>query len=486
MPEAARARHPAPVVRAVLYLRQSTHKEESLSLEMQETAGREYCRQHGYAVVAVKSDPGISGRTWNRPAVREVMSMIETHDVDVIVLWKWSRLSRRRLDWAVAVDRVEMAGGRIESATEPLDTTTSAGRLARGMLAEFAAFESERIGDGWRETHERRRRAGLPAQGGDRFGYTRHGSAYTPHPQHGIVLASMYRRFLDGEGFTRIVRWLNDTGVTTTTGGIWDRSRVTRVLDSGFGAGQIIHGRGPKAQHYPGIHPAVITAGEWAAYRERRALAPEPPRNVDPQYFLSGIVKCGDCGAPMHSANERGQRTGYVCSRWSRTKTGRCVTASRPRVEAFVLAWLHEFADNVEARAADKVRDTEERVIAVNDAAAIERSIVNLDRKLATLTTRYLEGKIPEAAYAATSAKLQGEHDSLSSRLTTATRRSTSILDLSTVRPTLDQWQRMTVLEQRNFTRTLITAVRVIPPPEIRRGGTSLVTFEIVPRFAPV
>ncbi|HEY2644565.1 MAG TPA: recombinase family protein, partial [Galbitalea sp.] len=149
--------------RAILYLRQSTYREESISLELQEFEGRAYAARNGYEVVGVEGDPGISGRTWNRPAVQRVMKMIDDGDADVIVLWKWSRLSRSRLDWAVAADRVESAGGRIESATEPIDATTSTGRFARGMMTEFAAFESERIGDVWRESHARRIRNGLPA-----------------------------------------------------------------------------------------------------------------------------------------------------------------------------------------------------------------------------------------------------------------------------------------------------------------------------------
>ena len=142
---------PETAPRAVLYLRQSVAREESISLELQEIAGRRYCEQRGYEVVEVLADPGISGRTWARPAVQHAVRMIEARDVDVIVVWKWSRLSRSRRDWAVAVDRVEGAGGRLESSTEPVDTTTSTGRFTRGMLAELAAFESERIGDTWRE-----------------------------------------------------------------------------------------------------------------------------------------------------------------------------------------------------------------------------------------------------------------------------------------------------------------------------------------------
>ena len=44
--------------------------------------------------------------------------MIEHGQADAIVVWRWSRVSRNRLDWAVAVDRVEAAGGALESATE--------------------------------------------------------------------------------------------------------------------------------------------------------------------------------------------------------------------------------------------------------------------------------------------------------------------------------------------------------------------------------
>ncbi len=152
--------------RAVLYLRQSTTRDDSISIEMQESAGREYCARMGYTVIDVKSDPGFSGRKWdNRPAVQQVMAMVDAGDADVIVLWKWSRLSRSRLHWALASDRVAAAGGRIESATEPIDTSTASGRFARGVMTEYAAFQSEQIGETWEEVRQRRLRLGLPASG---------------------------------------------------------------------------------------------------------------------------------------------------------------------------------------------------------------------------------------------------------------------------------------------------------------------------------
>lgn len=470
-------------VRAVLYLRQSTYREESISLELQEEIARAYCERQGYKVVAVEADPGISGRTWARPAVQRVMSMLEQKRADRVVLWKWSRLSRDDYDWAVARRIASTAGGRIESASEPNPEDSPEGRLMLSQMISFAVYESDRIGSVWKDVHRHRRQTGLPAQGGDRYGYVRDGDTFTPDPTTGPILASMYRRYIDGDGFTRIVAWLNGAGLRTRTGAEWSRSTLTGLLDSGFGAGLIIHGKGKRAEYHPGAHPAVIDPDEWDAYRRRRAEAPEPSRTAEPKYFLSGLVKCGDCGAPMHSSSSGGARIGYTCSRWARTKTGRCVTANRPRVERYVRAWLDELAADVDRQAAIEARHAKQQVVAVDDAAAIERRISALNVKLAALTTRYLDGKVPDAAYAATSARLQADHDSLVERLASAHRRQEATVDLSRLAPTMALWDRLDIREQRELVRWLIAEVRIVPPPEIRRGGPTRVKFEIIPTF---
>jgi site-specific DNA recombinase len=470
--------------RAVLYLRQSTYREESISLELQEEIARAYCERQGYKVVAVEADPGISGRTWARPAVQRVMSMLEQRRAERVILWKWSRLSRDDYDWAVARRIASTAGGRIESASEPNPEDSPEGRLMLSQMISFAVYESDRIGAVWKDVHRHRRQAGVPAQGGDRYGYVRDGDTFTPDPTTGPILATMYRRYIDGDGFTRIVAWLNGSGLRTRTGAEWSRSTLTALLDSGFGAGLIIHGKRKHAEYHPGAHPGVIEPDEWDAYRRRRAEAPEPSRTAEPRYFLSGLVKCGDCGAPMHSSSSGGARIGYTCSRWARTKTGRCVTANRPRVERFVRAWLDDLAADVERQAAIAAKDADRQVAAVEDASAIERRIAALNVKLAALTTRYLDGKVPDAAYAATSARLQDDHDSLTDRLSRAHRRQHATVDLSDLSPAMALWDRATVAEQRRVVRALVAEVRIIPPAEIRRGGPTRVRFEIIPTFS--
>lgn len=404
---------PKPIKpRAVLYLRQSVSREESISLELQETAGRTHAEQHGYDVVAVESDPGISGRTWKRPAVQRVMTMIEAGQADVIVLWKWSRLSRSRLDWAVAADRVEVAGGRIESATEPLDVSTSTGRLARGMLTEFAAFESERQGDIWKEAHARRIKQGLPSSGRPRFGYNYdRETGYTPDPIKGPVLTEAYRRYNSGESFRSLALWLNAEGHTGTTGynaktGLWVSSSITAVLDHAFGAGYIRH----HGKLLPGAHQSVITEAEWQEYQTRRETRRQRKSGEASTYLLTGMIHCKQCGGKMYGTPTSRSRLRYRY---------RCISASLKGiheplaiygeiVEAETYKWLANLAADINeaAKQAPAIQAQPS-----NRLPALRRALIKTQTRLDTLTLKLIDETIPQDTYERMRDTLTGERE---------------------------------------------------------------------------
>lgn len=480
--------------RAVIYLRQSVSKEESISLELQETAGREYCARMRYVVVGVEEDPGISGRTWNRPGVRKVMDMVQSGDADVIVLWKWSRLSRARLDWAVAVDKVETAGGRIESATEPLDTTTATGRLARGMLAEFAAFESERIGDVWKETQARRLRRGVPASGRPRFGYVQVAKdTYEPDPYTGPIVAEAYRLYVEeGWGWVKLVRWLNDAGVPTPSGtSKWDAAKIRSVLDAGFGAGVLAVGyRSKDITYLPGIHKPLITAEMWDAYRRRRADRHNSNRAApQARALLIGMIKCGDCGSGMRS-HARGRNKasgltpGYFCNAALAYKDGRRgVGCTQHAAHAAVREWIEALADDIDALAAAEQRVAERRVAQIADAEGVQRRLKKVRASLGALTVKWVEGKLTEDAYQAAAGRLQDEIDRLTAIELRHDPSPAQEIDVRRLAVHLrDIWEAATTDELRELLRTVIGEVRVIPPIE-RARGKGRPSFEIIPAW---
>jgi DNA invertase Pin-like site-specific DNA recombinase len=460
--------------RAILYLRQSTYREESISLVLQETAARDYCDRMGYQVVGVKADPGVSGRTWKRRAVQEVMAEIENRTADVIVLWRWSRLSRNRKDWAIAADRVDVAGGSIESATEPNDVATAAGRFARGVMVELAAFESERIGENWKEVHSNRISRGLPT-GRLPWGWRHTEDGIEPHPDQAAAIPRLYEMYLAGAGGRELARWLEAHGYLTFYGKrSWNNSTITAILDSPIHSGQVVH----HGELFPGAHEALVTAETWNRYRAMRRIRADE-RAARHTYLLSGILTCGTCEQPMFGiANHHGKRAktsyfAYRCRTVSAQSDHGPASVATTLIDDAFLDWLRKFGADSEEPEVDTSPD--ERL----EAERIAREIAAIDEQIVQLTIQLgMPGAaaIPRRAYDAAVAHHEARRATLEATLS-------AIEDSLTVAPAdpreaatrlLDVWDIIPVEGRRASIRELVERIVV-------RHGESR-SMEIHPR----
>lgn len=455
---------PERAPRAIIYVRQSTYREESISLELQETACRDYCERHGYAVVAVEADPGISGRTWKRPAVQRAMLALENRDADIIVLWKWSRLSRSRKDWALALDRADVAGGRIESATEPIDTSRASGRFARGVMTEYAAFQSEQIGEQWEEVRQRRLRLGLPVSGRLPFGWRWvDGGGIEQHPEQAPYVVEMYRRYLTGDGGSEIARWLNGCRVPTPNGaGLWSHSRPFTVMDSPIHAGLIPY----RGAEHPGAHVPLIDEYTRAAYlveRERRRAVGAKPRVYD--HLLSGLMHC-TCGTRMHG---KGSVTGghwyggYICAQRTAEHPGRAYVSAK-RIEPQVETWLLTFDLDVQPLSDGAVGDARR--------AVVHRELSALDAELTNLTRQLAKGIIPEGAYVATVSQIEAAAASLRSELAKLNAAQRAVPTADEVMALRAAWPSLGVPARNRATRQMIARIDVLDATRARLTTT--------------
>lgn len=443
--------------------------------EIQKVAIEDHAARSGYRIVDWVEALDDSGSQKRSPWWRKldaVVARVEAGEVDVIVGWKFSRTARNRLRWAIAIDRVETAGGRIESATEPLDVTTSAGRLARGMLAEFNAFEAERIGEVWKEVHARRTRMGLPANGKPRFGYEMRDGVHRPDPKTAAVLASLYRRYIAGESVYTLVEWLNVEGFRTATGystsgpGRWTQMTLRRVLDSGFGAGLIRVG----GELQEGAHEPVIDRPTWEQYQAARAARRTLRRSERSEYLLSGLVKCAHqlddetaCGSSMG-----GGQFGHA-----RQPKYRCIAAAAERrhaggyvmmslVEDAVIEWLADIAAEVEP-VANQVQHRSPGRRRTRDAEVTAREIAKLEQQLVTLTVQHSAGVVPESAYIAARDQIAGERDLLEQRHAQEVLAASQSEAGPIAADLLRLWDSLLVAERRAILRSLIRRVEVTP-----------------------
>lgn len=115
------------VKRAACYTRVSTDEQarEGLSLPGQEERLRAFCASQGWQVAGLYVDDGYSGTTLERPGMRRLLADIAAGQVDLVVVYKLDRLSRRQMHVLHLLEDVfEPAQVGFRSATEPIDTTT--------------------------------------------------------------------------------------------------------------------------------------------------------------------------------------------------------------------------------------------------------------------------------------------------------------------------------------------------------------------------
>jgi DNA invertase Pin-like site-specific DNA recombinase len=101
----------------------------------------------------------------HRPELERVLEQLRAGDV--VVVYKIDRLARSLSDLLQLLARIEAHGAAFRSLTEPIDTSTPAGRMLMQLLGAFAEFERgmirERSIAGQRAAMDRGKHCGRPA-----------------------------------------------------------------------------------------------------------------------------------------------------------------------------------------------------------------------------------------------------------------------------------------------------------------------------------
>lgn len=509
------------LIPVVGYARVSTWREEMISVDIQKSVVEEAAARRNRYVAEWIVDDDATGRNFKRKVMRAI-EIIEDGQRPERELWSWkfSRFGRNRHGVAINLARIENVGGDLVSATEDVDARTAVGRFTRGMLLEIAAFESDRAGEQWKETHELRRSLGLPATGGKRFGYLWHPrrlpdgrggltlqeERYEVLPQQAEVSLEAVQRYIKGRtGFGNIARWWNGLGLLNTRGAPWQDQTVKWYLDSGFPAGLlVVHkpdagcaepGRCQRRDHYdyrPAEHEAIWSGDEWDAYRDRReARRLTPARALSPRYPLAGLMRCGICQSvtPTRAAATSHQCKGepgyaYRCGPRARGLVKHeSVWIRRVLVEQEVHRWLLSVRDEIDAIVAGRVV-LPVPVVKPDTAKArkrLEREIAKLQGALDRAFEAYTLGDVPRDSYLRTRDKHRGDLDARRRDLEALGPEEPSeapspVPHRETVRGLLAEWDTISVASKRLMLAELVRRVEIWPDERV----------VVVPVWAPV
>ena len=86
-----------------------------------------------------------SGTHLNRPELQQMLADAQSNAFDVLLVFRVDRLSRRVAELSVLANELQASGVSLQSATEPIDTSTPAGMMIFQTLGVFAEFEQQSI-----------------------------------------------------------------------------------------------------------------------------------------------------------------------------------------------------------------------------------------------------------------------------------------------------------------------------------------------------
>ena len=136
-------------MRVVGYVRVSREEQaaEGVSLAVQADKVRMFAALHDLELVDVVSDPGASAKSLDRPGLTRVLALLDSGEVEGVVVAKLDRLTRSVADLARLLDGYfgERAGKQLFSVSDSIDTRTAAGRLVLNVLMSVAQWERETI-----------------------------------------------------------------------------------------------------------------------------------------------------------------------------------------------------------------------------------------------------------------------------------------------------------------------------------------------------
>jgi site-specific DNA recombinase len=151
------------IQRAIGYVRVSTEEQarEGISIAAQKERVRALATAKGWEFSGIIEDLGCSGKNLNRPGIKQLIRSCENGEVDIIIVFKVDRLTRRQKNlWQLLEDVFEPNEVGFISVSEPFDTTTATGKAFLGMLGVFAQLEREIISERTREGLRQKRKEG--------------------------------------------------------------------------------------------------------------------------------------------------------------------------------------------------------------------------------------------------------------------------------------------------------------------------------------
>ena len=415
-------------MKAAIYSRFSTDRQNESSIDDQVRVCTEYAEQNEIEIAEEFADEGISGAALgNRPDARAMLEAAFAFRFDVLLVTDLSRLSRSNGDLSKMIDRLVARGIRIVGVQDGYDSNRRGHKLQAGLSGIMGEAFRDMIKERTHAALESRAKAHRSA-GGKCYGYgSKSVDLDDPKSQRknvindeqASVVREIFERYAEGVTQKAIARDLNERGVPSP-GSSWKRQKrrcrgwmasgirviLKNVRYTGLirwntsewikdpDSGKRIRRSRPKSEwlEYRDESLRIISDELFEKAQKRSQDIANPDgrlkRGGKVKYLLSGLLKCDACGANYILTS----KTSYQCSGSVGGACDNKIRVRRDHVEKAILDPIRQellspdrvdqMAREIQKRYAQRSRDLAKKSTP-DEILVLEKRIERLQDRLA-------------------------------------------------------------------------------------------------------
>ena len=319
------------MLKTAIYCRVSTddQEKEGTSLQTQLESCLKYCEEKGYQVVHKFSET-YSGLTLERPKLNKLRDLVNTYNLDNIVIYCLDRLSRDPSHGAILFQQLEDHHVSLEAVTETIENTDM-GKLINYIRGFASKLEAEKIRERTMRGKLARLKEGKLPQGtgigiyGYQWDKTSGKRQIIDHEAQ--VIKDIFVMVLQGFSFHKMALELNSKSIRTKSGSMWYPLTIKRIVTNPSYTGKTYFGRTKRISNtkvtstpqedwilLPDITPPIIS--EEMFNRAQAVLLQSKqsrPIKQNSPYLLTGFLKCSKCGSTIGGTTLSGKYRYYHC-----------------------------------------------------------------------------------------------------------------------------------------------------------------------------
>jgi len=248
---------------AAIYKRISTDEDlQKWSLGGQENELIKFAKLRNYKIYKIYED-AITGSSASRPGLDQLRDDMAAGKFDVILVVDQDRLSRMEtIDWELLKQELREAGVRLVTPVQEIDFTDEDDELVSDVFNLFARHQRRKLKKamkrGRAEAVENGNWFGKPPYGRKKIKSNKGKDMVVVDPETAPIVQKMFNMYSEGYGSRTIASELNNLGIPSPEGCIWDNCTVLRVLTQPIHRGDLRRSENGRDIYLEGVFEPTV------------------------------------------------------------------------------------------------------------------------------------------------------------------------------------------------------------------------------------